>query len=119
MQYSSRTGPITNNQATFEPSMVEGYQPDRGHKFVRQLGLQLAQPTHVQAPLSTDMVEGALVDRNRERLQGHYGWQFVAPTVDQFSIEMVEGWRPDAPRLFLAPRLLFPLSQPTHTEAAF
>jgi hypothetical protein len=47
------------------------------------------------------------------------GVPVVPPTIDLFSIDMVIGARPDLPRLFLAPRIPLPASQPTHVDAPF
>jgi hypothetical protein len=94
--------------------MVQGYQPARGHRHVRQLGWNIAQPTHVQAAFTPDMVQGSKPEKNRERLQLRVGWQQFPFDLQQFDSAMVQGWHPDEPRLFFAPRGI-PLADTAHT----
>jgi hypothetical protein len=46
------------------------------------------------------------------------GWSHLPPDIPAFSIEMIRGWHPDSPNIFLAPRIPLPVSQTTQVNAA-
>lgn len=83
----------------------------------RRAGWAASQPTHVSAPFTVDMAAGWTPTRHRYTAPLHVGVSWWPPDVDAFSIEMVKGWRPDSPRLFLAPRIPLPVSQTSHVSA--
>jgi hypothetical protein len=122
-QYQVRTGPVTNNAATFEPAMVQGSKPDQPRLFSsrNQQGLTLAQTTHVEAPFVPSMSAGYGPEKNRERLPLRIGWSVSQTTHDAapFSVEMSAGWKPERNRERLPLRTGWSISQPTHTDAPF
>ncbi len=103
----------------FSQEQVHGSKPDRFREFLPvRTGWSSAQLTHVAAAFSPEMVSGYHPDmKARQDLRLNIGW--VTPDLREFSNEMVYGWVPASPRLFLAPRLPLPWSQPTHVPAAF
>jgi hypothetical protein len=122
-QYQVRTGPVTNDAATFEPAMVQGSKPDQPRLFSsrNQQGLTLAQTTHVPAPFVPSMSAGYGPEKNRERLPLRIGWSVSQTTHDAapFSLEMSAGWVPDRNRERLPLRTGWSISQPTQTDAPF
>jgi hypothetical protein len=109
----------TPDIALFSIEMVRGSMPERARILLAsRIPLPLAQPTHVAAAFSPDMVQGAIPQRARVfRLT-------IGHATDVFEIvhmtpEVFAGWHPDRPRLFVAPKIALPLSQPSHVPAAF
>jgi hypothetical protein len=116
-----QTAQTTHVAAAFTPDMIVGSKPPSPVLFStrRALGTQLAQTTPVAAPFTADMVDGWMPDRNRERLPLRTGLQLWVSDVIVFSVDMTEGHHLDEPRLFQAPRLPLPESNPTHIATAF
>lgn len=104
----------------FSIEMVIGSAPDRARlpKLDRR-GVQLSQTTHTSATFSVEMSAGSAPPRQRYTAPEHRGWQFWAVEVPVFSMEMVQGSRPDRNRVQLGPKTLQPWSQTTHTAAPF
>jgi hypothetical protein len=105
----------------FGIEMVIGWHPDTNRAYLPlRLGWQTTQTTPVAAPFGPEMAQGVHPDQSRA-WKGliRQGQQVLAPDVPVFSIEMVQGWHPDTHRMRLGPRIPLPVSQPTHTQAAF
>ncbi len=124
-QHARPIGPSTNVEAPFGPEMVQGAQPDRPANrpmwatYPQRQGMQLSQTTPVEAPFTPDMVQGSQPPRFRETRPPRVGWTMWISDVLLFDSAMVQGYYPDRPRLFLAPRIPLPWSQTTPTEASF
>jgi hypothetical protein len=125
-QHARPVGPTTTNDAAaFDQSMAQGCLPDRTplreswRQISRRAGWHSGQTTHVSAPFDPAMATGAHPDRNREWLPLRVGVQEWVSDIALFSVDMVQGARPDLPRLFLAPRIPLPVSQTTQTDAPF
>lgn len=102
------------------PEMTVGSRPDSPRvQLGPRIPLPWSQTTHVSAPFAPEMVQGAVSGRNRERLPLRTGMSLWVSDIDPFSIEMAVGSRPDRARVFLAPRIPLPSSQPTHVSATF
>lgn len=109
----------THVQAAFSPDMVAGFHPDQPRPYAApKFGLMVSQLSHVDAPITVDMLAGWVPNAGRG-FAVHHGRLAYPPDVLAFSVEMVVGSHPDLPRLFLAPRIPLPVSQPTHIDAPF
>lgn len=122
MQHPRPIGPVTNIAAPFSPEMVAGTRPpDRSRDYspVNKLGWSVSQTTHVAATFQPNMTIGWQPHANRYAKPFPQGTQWWTPEVPVFSIEMIQGSKPDQPRLFLGPRIPLPVSQTTHVAAPF
>lgn len=123
-QYPIRSGPITNDAATFSQEMVQGTTFPKPRLF---LG-----PNKTPFPC-IDPSFGPAASPSPEMFGGAQGVSFPAPRLllgirtlqplypldEPFSIAMVAGNHPDSPRIRLGPRIPLPISQPTHVNAPF
>jgi len=103
----------------FSIEMVQGARPpdrSRGYLPVR-VGWSVSQTTHTAASFSIEMITGVTVPQKRYTAPFHLGAQWWTPEVEAFSIEMVTGWRPDSPRIRLAPRFQQTPTQTTPVPA--
>jgi hypothetical protein len=64
------------------------------------------------------MWAGSLPTTSRQRPIPNEGW-FASTDVPSFAFESTYGWHPDAPRLFVKPKVGWSVSQPTHVNAPF
>lgn len=104
----------------FDVAMTQGWQPAAPRLFLApRIPLPVSQTTPVSAPFSTEMADGSMPDRNRERLPLRTGLSLWVSDINTLSPDMTQGWHPDTARAFLAPRIPLPQSQPTHVDAPF
>lgn len=105
----------THVEAPFSAEMVTGWAPPRHrHIMPARPGWSISQTTHVSAPFSYEMVQGSLA-RTAQRwdFSPRIGWVAISPDVNPLTPEMFVGYKPDKPRIFLAPRIPLPISQTT------
>lgn len=118
-QYQVRTGPLVNDAAPFSPEMVAGNAPPSPRLFVGpRLGLQIGQPTHVQAAFSVEMVAGQSPTSPRPT-RGKTGFYTAPVETAPFAFEMLVSSLPDRARLVPQPHVGWATSQPTHVAAPF
>lgn len=109
----------TQVDAPFQPTMAQGQKPDRNRELLpTRPGWTSSQTTPTAAPFSPEMAKGH-TPTPQPVGQGHKGAALLPPDVLSFSVEMVQGSRPEKPRLFLAPRIPLPLAQSTPVAAPF
>lgn len=104
--------------ASFSIEMALGSKPERHRQVLApRIPLPISQVTHVSSAFSPEMASGHTPVNPKDRLRVQPGMVVVAPDIPLFSVEMVVGSVPTSPRLFSAPRMAVPPSQPTHVEA--
>ena len=108
---------------TFVYVMVEGNHPDQPRTYVAPGGLsgaQTSQPTHVPAPFSVEMSAGLEPPSPRLPFKPAYAPEEILPPQHfDFTVEYFEGYHPDRPIIFLAPKLPSPDSQLTAIVPVF
>lgn len=117
-QYKVVVGPgAQNDQAPFQPNMVQGSRPDSPRLFStrNQQGLQVAPVVNITAPISIEMFAGNHPDKplpfSSKQIVSLF--QFVQTTLP-FSMDELYADRPISPRLFTVRNQLgIQLSQPT------
>lgn len=103
-QYKAVVGPsFQNDQAPFQPNMVQGSRPESPRLFTtrNQLGTIVAPVVNIAAPISPEMMQGYHPDKPLPFSANHLPslFQFVQ-TTSPFSMDELYADRPISPRLF-------------------
>src|SRR4051812_6956113 len=131
-RYAQQPGPAPDRDIQVAPpdvnpfsvEMAVGYHPDRPNLFKPfGIGQQVDTAEQVAAPFQNSMIEASRPVKSgvmRPLLfSAEKDWQVQPPEVPVFSIEMVKGWRPDRPVLFLPLRTGQQIPQSQHLAAPF
>lgn len=108
---------VTHIPAAFSVEMAAGYHPDAPRILLgSRIPLPFVDFSDLTAVINVDMFAGNYTGLPRVFRPNRFAGTASPPDVELQLLEFV-GWQPDRPRLFLAPRLPQPISQPTHVAA--